>query len=300
MKKLLLGMFAATMALSFASCKKDNTDNGPKLVFKMRFDSTQARLDNLGQPASVASGNAAQTPDFHKISAHYIELAPNMYTALGTGSVLYKASEVTANNGNFTTAIDHDKCKQVGNGEEFFSISLKDVPAGTYEWLRVSLAYQNYDLKYAITDPTNSNNTWYGKGTLASFIGYNTYVTSYTINQETLPVNAAKLQGYWGFETTWFGTNYTTTGQVPSGAITVPNPLFNSSPIPAGSCVVTAAFAEPLVITGNETADKVVTVSLSINKSFEWVEVVNDGWYQPDKGEYPVDMGVRGMVPTWQ
>lgn len=301
MKKLLIGTCAFVMAISIVSCKKDNnTDNGPKLRFKFQFDSTQVRLNNLGQPASVASGNAAQSPRFNKMSAHYVELAPNMYTALGTGAVLHKASEVNASNGQFTTAIDHDKCKQVGNGEEFFSISLKDVPAGTYEWLRVSLAYQNYDLKYAFTNPLNTSQTLYGQGTLASFIGYNTYITSYKINTQTIAVNAPKLQGYWGFETTIAGTAYTATGQCPSGAITVPNPLFASSPIPSGSCVVTAAFTQPLVITGSETEDKVVTVSLSINKSFEWVEVVNDGWYQPDKGEYPVDMGVRGMIPSWQ
>lgn len=297
MKKFVIGICAIAMAVSMVSCKKDNKEDGPKLIFKMRFDSTQARLNNVGQPTGVAAGNAAQTPDFHKISAHYIELAPTMYTALGQGTVLYKASEVNAPNGQFTTAIDHDKCKQVSDGEQFFSIPISDIPVGTYEWLRVSLAYQNYDLKYAFE---YAGQTYHASGTLASFIGYNTYITDYQIKDQSISVNAPKLQGYWGFETTVNGFTTKMDGQVPSGAITVPNPLFNTSPIPSGSCVVTAAFTQPLVITGTETTDKVVTVSLSINKSFEWVEVVNDGWYQPDKGEYPVDMGVRGMVPSWQ
>lgn len=296
MKKLLAGSFALCMVISMISCKKDE-DNGPKLRFKFVFDSTQVRLNNLGQPATIPAGNAAQTPVFHKLSAHYIELAPTMYTALGTGTVLHKASEVNSANGQFTTAIDHDKCKQVGNGEEFFAMSLSDITPGTYEWLRVSLAYQNYDLKYAAE---YQGNTFYASGTLASFIGYNTYINSYQINTQSINVNAPKLQGYWGFETTVAGFTTKIDGQAPSGAITVPNPLFNSSPIPSGSCVVTAAFTQPLVITGNETEDKVVTVSISIKQSFEWTEVVNDGWYQPDAGEFPVDMGVRGMVPSWQ
>jgi hypothetical protein len=55
----------------------------------------------------------------------------------------------------------------------------------------------------------------------------------------------------------------------------------------------------PLVITGTETSDIIITVSLSTNKSFEWKEVTFDGYYQPDAGEFPVDMGIRGMVPKY-
>jgi hypothetical protein len=53
-----------------------------------------------------------------------------------------------------------------------------------------------------------------------------------------------------------------------------------------------------LVITGNETADIVVTVSLSTNKSFEWMENSTPGYFEPAAGDAVVDMGVRGMVVT--
>ncbi|MBL7884944.1 MAG: hypothetical protein JNL69_12805, partial [Bacteroidia bacterium] len=111
------------------------------------------------------------------------------------------------------------------------------------------------------------------------------------------------VQGYWAFLTNVLGQNYFADGQAPAGATTVPNPLFASSPIPAGSCVVTGQFVnnsmtnDPLVITGSETQDIVITVSLSTNKSFEWHEVVADGYYQPEVGEYVVDMGIRGLIP---
>jgi hypothetical protein len=39
----------------------------------------------------------------------------------------------------------------------------------------------------------------------------------------------------------------------------------------------------------------VVEISLSTNKSFEWIEVVSDGKWAPTKGEEVVDMGIRGM-----
>jgi hypothetical protein len=79
----------------------------------------------------------------------------------------------------------------------------------------------------------------------------------------------------------------------------VVNPLWATSPVPQGSCVVTGAFPQALTITGNEAEDIVVTLSVSVNNSFEWVDVIEDGKYEPGAGENVVDMGVRGLMPTW-
>ncbi|HLP53250.1 MAG TPA: hypothetical protein VK154_20315, partial [Chitinophagales bacterium] len=117
--------------------------------------------------------------------------------------------------------------------------------------------------------------------------------------------NDDKPQGYWGFEYSanfsGYPYNLLTSGQAPAGATTVVNPFATTLGVPAGSCLVIGQFSgDKLHITGNETKDVVVTVSLSTNKSFEWVEVVNDGKWEPSKGEHIVDMGVRGMIPTAQ
>jgi len=88
------------------------------------------------------------------------------------------------------------------------------------------------------------------------------------------------------------------TGQAPG--TTVPNPIFATSPIPAGSCVVTGAFAAPFTVTGTETEDIVIIVSLSTNKSFEWIENDGNNVFDPINGETVVDMGVRGMIPIVQ
>jgi hypothetical protein len=40
-------------------------------------------------------------------------------------------------------------------------------------------------------------------------------------------------------------------------------------------------------------------LSLSINKSFEWHEVLSDGKYEPSIGENVVDMGLRGLIPSY-
>lgn len=276
-------------------CKKDKPTDNPRLRFVFEFDSTLQRLNNFGMPSTIPAGHAAQSPMFNVMSAHYIELAPGALTPLGQGAILYHAPEVTVNG---EQAIDFEKCKPVPHGGEFYSILLRQVPAGTYEWLRVSLAYQNYDIKFKFKNPLDTTTTLTAVGTVASFIGFNTYITSYKIKTQSITVNDARKQGYWGFETTVMGYTATATGQAPPGATTVPNPLFATSPIPPGSCVVTAAFPEPLTITGQEQSDIIVKVRVSVNKSFEWVEVNPDGWYQPDIGEVPVDMGVRGIYPV--
>ena len=132
---------------------------------------------------------------------------------------------------------------------------------------------------------------------MASFVGYNTYINTHYIGSNSFPVNANRLQGYWAFALNDFP--YATSGQAPVGATTVPNPIASTSPIPSGSCVVTGKFVENLVINGNETKDVVVTLSLSINNSFEWQEVTSDGKYEPSIGENVVDMGLRGLIPTY-
>lgn len=303
--KSLLNLLLTLTIFASIGCKKQITPNaGPSnanVVFKFKFDSTQVRLNNIGQPSAIPAGNAAQSPIFNSMSAHYVELAPSAFTALGSGAVLYKAPQTSIAG---QTAIEFDKATFAGNNEVFFSMPIKDITPGSYEWLRISIAYQNYDISFRIDTtingfPINQDFT----GTVASFIGFNTYIKSHTIKTQALTVNDNRKQGYWGFETTLsaFGMSRTLTssGQAPDGATTVVNPLFASSPIPAGSCVVTAAFAPgKLTISGKEANDVVIEVSLSTNKSFEWQEIIANGKWDGTKGEQVVDMGIRGMIPT--
>lgn len=277
------------------------TGNAPRLIFKFKFDSTQVRLNSFGQPTTVATAsNAAYSPIFNGMSAHYIELSPNDNTLAGQGVQLYRAPETSCGG---TTAITFCDSKVVKDGEIFFSTPITASLVGTYKWLRVSLAYQNYDIKVKTTSAGIIN------GTIASFVGFNTYVTKYKMKNVVMTptVNGGPgnhLQGYWGFYTNVFGIDYFSDGQ--SGQTTVVNPNPNS-PIPAGSCLVTGEFVTnanptvgaPLVITGNETSDIIITVSLSTNKSFEWKEITFDGYFQPEIGEKPVDMGIRGMIPKY-
>jgi hypothetical protein len=80
---------------------------------------------------------------------------------------------------------------------------------------------------------------------------------------------------------------------------TVPNPISGTSPIPAGSCVVTEKFSDNLVITGNETKNVMMTLLLYINNSFEWHEVAADRKYKPAAGENVVDVRLRRLVSMY-
>lgn len=283
---LLLMVFGVLM-----SCSSDYDDNivpsEPQLIVKFKFDPAQARLNNLGQPSTIPVGNAAQSPDFKYISAHYFELAPNALTQLGDGDVLYHAPETDLGG---STAIDFSQAVIVEEGETFLSIPLSQVTTGTYKYVRVSLSYQEYEI-----DVLSSGVDY--TGTIASFVGYDTYIETHILGSYSFPVNANRLQGYWAFGLNEF--NYSISGQS-TGTTTVPNPIAATSPIPAGSCVVTGAFPADLVITGNETNNIEIELSLSINNSFEWEEVNLDGKYEPSAGENVVDMGLRGLMPSFQ
>ncbi|MDU8884890.1 hypothetical protein RXV94_01875 [Yeosuana sp. MJ-SS3] len=278
-------LFIALIVLSCNSNDEDCCANpeSPNLVIKFKFDPTQERLDNVGQPSTIPDGNAAQSPSVNRMSANYIEFAPNAFTLLGEGEIIFAGDETTDGGDN---AINFQNAIFAGNNETFITVPLSDVSAGSYEWVRVSLAYQEGEIEFLL----NSADII---GTIGSFVGYNTYITSFDLNGSTIDVNGNRLQGFWAFEALGFSTQ----GQAPEGAVTVPNPLFDTSPIPQGSCVVTGQFENGLTISGNETEDVVVTLYFSVNNSFEWIEINADGKFESSAGETLVDMGLRGLIP---
>ena len=324
MSKYLFIPFLLVVAMAACVKPANNNNNnaaGPRLRFVLKLDSTQERLDAIGNPSTIPSAHRAQSPRFNSFGAHYIELAATDTTGVGRGTVLYVTPTVSTvpvvvGTSTFTNAILFDSLKLKNSGEEIFSIPLSQVKAGSYKWYRMSVAYQNYDVNYVIKAGTTVNaytfpTDYFGTGTLASFVGFQTYINSYMLKTQSVTVAAPKMQGYWGFESpfVYAGVTYTTTptqGQAPSGATTVVNPIFASSPIPQGSCLVTGQFknksltAQNLTITGTETSDITVIVSMSTNNSFEWLEMSGDNYYCPLNGDIVTDMGLRGLIPIIQ
>jgi len=305
LKKYLATHFLFGILLLLFSCNKE-VKNFNDIHFVLEFDKDQIRLDNLGNPAVIPAGNAAQTPLMNLMSLHYIELSENEFVPFKEGAVLYTAPQ-TSEGGD--EAINFDEALVSGADVDFVKINLERLTPGTYKYARVSVAYQNYDIKYNINDIPIFGDLTDQTGTAASFLGFNTYIIDLTVKNLTTTINANKLQGFWAFESLFTDElepyNAIYSGQAPAGATTVVNPLDATSPVPEGSCVITGAFAEPLIIDGTETSELFIYISFSVNNSFEWIDSNGNGDWDldaivPANNEAVVDMGLRGLIPSWE
>lgn len=314
MKKLLL--FSLSLGLLCACQKKEDDSpatSDPKLRIQFKFDPNQERLNNLGQEAPMPLGHAGQSPDFNALSAYYFELVPTKFTQLEDGEVIYRAeTQAAAVGGNFEEAVIFDKALVSDEGEPFLEVSLSDLTPGVYEFLRASVTYQNADVRFNLKNlpaplPAELDDQL---GTIASFIGFNTYITEHQVGKQMQTINGDRQQGFWAFEPQLeepyqaLFLQSTPGGiisqQAPEGSTTVVNPLEEFGVIlPFGSCVVTGAFNQPLEITGEETQDITLTLSFSVNNSFEWVDKNANGQWDLDiqqgGAEEVVDMGLRGL-----
>src|SRR5690606_30178358 len=169
-------LLVCSCLIVLTSCSEDNDDSSSgavekNLSIKLKFDATEIRLGNLGEPVCVEVGTAAQSPNVSKMSANYIEFAPSALTALGTGEIIFEGAETTEGGAR---AIHCQNAIFAGHNETFLSLPLSQVRAGHYEWVRVSLAYQEGDIQFLHTDGNEYT------GTLASFVGYNTYISEFS------------------------------------------------------------------------------------------------------------------------
>lgn len=311
MKKTNL-IFSILIGIGMLSCSTEEptgnpnpNPDAPRLNITFIMDVDAERLDNLGNPIAVPEGNAAQNPDFEVLGLHFIGLYPDKFTPYD-GGVTVSSTTTTGSGGE--TAIDFDS--EVFFNEEIntLSVPLSFVSAGTYEYFRASIGYQKYSIVYNLEGAETEIPDWPDgiddnidvDGVVASFLGYNTYIGSYVIENQTVSVNANKAQGYFGLETTGdiqgFQFTQLTQGEAPQ--TTVPNPINDTSPVPEGSCVVTGQFPSALVIPQNATEDINIEVVISINQSFEWEDGNGNGKYEPLLGETVVDMGTRGVFPS--
>lgn len=290
MKKIayLLGLIISGFTI-YSCTDIDDTPPEPMLIIKFKIDPSQERLDNLGEVSNtVGSGNASQNPDINGISSDYIELLPNENTQLGEGKIIYQSPKTTAGG---ASAIDFTQSIVVGENETFLEIPLKSIAPGDYKWIRSSISFQNFNIKVR-----HQNNDY--TANMYSFIGDNNYIGNFSIADFSFVINGNKPQGYWAFGLT--AISYSNSGQSVPNATTVPNPLWQTSPIPQGSSVITGQFSTPLSITGLESRNIIVTLSLSNRKSFVWHEInTPDNKYQPSAGENVVDMGLRGLKASY-
>ncbi len=288
--------------LAFSSCQKRPD---PLVYFRIKFDPLQERLNANGMPAGVTSGRAAQTPSINALGIQQIELTTSSSTAPGKGLILFSTPMTTAGG---ESAVDFAQVKFAKDGELFFSIPMSQIGIGKYEFVRVSVAYQNFDVLFNMLRVPFAGDFNDERGTLASFMAENNYITKYRVGVKDDAVNGNRKQGYWCFEsklTSAYSSNDRVyTGQAPDGGLTMVNPIYPTSPLPVGACVVTGKFDTPLSITGKEAQDLTVTLSFSTNRSFEWEEsIARNGKWDADRQantgqptiERVMDTGLRGL-----
>ncbi|WP_435624903.1 hypothetical protein [Flagellimonas sp.] len=269
------------------------------------MDASAERLDNLGEAVGIPAGNAAQNPDFEVLGLHFIGLYPDKFTPFENGTTVF--SSPTTNQGGLE-AIDFENELFLTESDNKISIPLSDVSPGTYEFFRASIGFQQYKIVYNLAGLSIQHTSWPKgvaddidvEGTVASFLGFNTYINQYFLGNQTITVDSNKLQGYFGLETSGeisgFPFNHLTEGE--SNRTTVPNPINETSPIPPGSCVVTGKFQSALVVPEKPVRDIDVQIVISVNMSFEWKDTNGNGKFEPLLGEKVMDMGTRGVFPT--
>ena len=303
-------IFSLLIGVTLWSCSTEQSAGSPepevaRLNITFIMDADAERLDNLGNPAAVPEGNAAQNPDFDILGVHFIGLYPDKFTPYDEG-VTITSTATTGSGGEL--AIDFDSELFFNEEINTLSVPLSYVAAGSYEYIRASVGYQKYTIAYNLEGAETEIPDWPEgvddnidvDGIVASFLGYNTYIGNYVIKDQAVPVNGNKAQGYFGLETKGniegFVFAQVTQGEAPR--TTVPNPISETSPVPEGSCIVTGQFPSALVIPANATEDINIEVVISINNSFEWEDANGNGKYEPLLGENVVDMGTRGVFPS--
>lgn len=295
-------LFSVLSSVMLFSCEdKQIMQHEPyQLIVKFRMDDQADRQDNLGNIAEIPAGNAAQSPDFQEMGIHFLGIYPDKFTPYDNGVTLL--SSPTTEKGGIK-AIDFENEFMFDEVNNSFQINLSDLEPGIYEYLRSSIAFQKYEIDFNLKGaqlPEGIDDDIDAKGLVASFLGYNTYIENYNLNQTLVEVQENKAQGYFGMEAsaTISGFDFKEIFETTAPQTTVPNPINDSSPVPAGSCVVTGKFPEALIIPDVPSKDIEIEVVISTNKSFEWIDSNGNGVYEPLLNEKVVDMGTRGFYPV--
>lgn len=294
-------------SLFFYSCEKKID---PMVHFRLKFDPLQERLNAQGLSSGIASGRAAQTPYMNSIGIQQIELATSNTIPLSKGVIVLSTPSSTSGT---ETIIDFSQVKIAKENDVFLSIPMSQLGVGRYEWVRVAVSYLNFDVQFNMTNVAFSGSFNDEKGSFATFLGKNNAISQYRVGTKDDVINGNRKQGYWSFETklnpAYASNNQMYTGQTPDGFTTFVNPIYATSPLPQGACVVTGMFDTPLSITGKETQDMTITLSFSTNRAFEWEETINrNGKWDADHNqnvtapptiERVVDAGFRGLKASF-
>ncbi len=254
-------------------CRKQNS---ARVYFKIKFDPLQERLNSSGIVAGIGSGNAAQTPLMNTAGIEALEILRNAQAQPKDITTLFSVSTTTSG-GN--PATDYSKLIMVKDGDTFLSVPISNISPGKYEWLRIAIPFQNFDIRFNMLNVPFIGDLPDERATLASFISSENYITKYKIWEKEDVVNGNKKRGYWSLETrlnpAYNSLNTIFRGYITDNTITFVNPIVKAATSTNASSFITGKLDTPLSITGSETEDITIVLTLSINNMFEWEENIN-------------------------
>jgi hypothetical protein len=188
-KFLLLLSLAALVVVS--SCKKDEDERThtarerPRLT-RFKFDSTQVRLNNLGQPERCRPA-MGPSPNFHQMSAHYVS------SRLTSGprrfrEVMYHAPETSAGGARPSISARGRAWARAGLPQH----PLSDLAPGTTNGCAFRWPIR-HDIDLHVNSPISMDLT----GRIAAFVASNT-TSAHSGEGLAADVNDDKRQGFLG------------------------------------------------------------------------------------------------------
>jgi hypothetical protein len=273
LKKKLISFFLLFIIFE-SSCHKSE-DQYPEnrypeftnLRFVVKFDSTQERLDNYGNIVSVPAGHSAQSPYDNSILIKAIKFLKDSTFGYDSGAAVYYNSDGSLSYG----ASYYDNL-----------ISSLDAP-GTFKYIRIYFYYQKFRIKFM-----QNGNLMTGK--LLSFLWPLNSSYTYQIQDSIVTTDSITEMGEWYLESGNLPSILH--GQIPNPP-TEPNSLFYSYPVPSQEYIVTSPISPNLFL--DRPDSKTITISISTNQCFEWIEHSDPNFFEPFNGDTIVDVGIRGV-----
>jgi len=267
------------------SCNKDKEipdksyPPSSHLVLKFKFDSLQDRLDNQGAISNVPIGFGGYSPDINLISIGLIELLTDSTTVFGNGYRIMSGNGATiANDTGYSCCWD-----AFDNDFQYTATLSANQTPNTFRWIRIYFTYENFNIKFLHQGIVYD-------GTVSAFLARKAFTNHFQIKDSIYNTYSVKTNGEWFLEvdTPGYGVVLHDTAST-----TAPNVLYSSLLVPSGGCIVTCLIDTPLYLGSSQT--KTITISMSTNKSFEWVDHSDPAFFEPFDGDTIVDVGIRGL-----
>ncbi len=227
----------------------------------------------------MPNGHGAHSPTYNGIFIGLIELLADSTIPFGEGvSLMIQSLTINFSDTGYAC------CNSlIADGYVFnVGIDTSAIP-NTFKYIRISFIYENFSIWYKFNG--NSYNA-----SVAAFLAPKTLAYNYHINDSSYSSFSVKLNGQWELEVDTPGYGTVLRG---IASTTQPNVLSSSSPIPIGGCIVTCPILPTLFLDQPDT--KIITISISSNKSFEWVDHSDPNYFEPFDGDTIVDVGIRGV-----